>query len=307
MSLLQQIQESVVQDDADLSSILLKLRLLSARLGSNALEAWVRHESEGYPADIAVPSYRHVGVTYTGSFSGSFGAAIKNAQIPPYLIELHAGERWVNHEIRESVAAIGEMVRKNTTEGGSFGIDASNLILLLQGKIYEDYSCVDVRGSISSTSLYEIQQSVRSRILELTIELERSVPGASHVAFGAKEPEKKDAEKVQQISQQIIYGDVTTAVANGAGSLVSVAVNERDCDSFVKHLVEAGIPEASAIELAEIIASEEPLGAEEPFGAKATKWLVSNLKKAAEGTWNIGVSMATKVLTEAAMKYYGLK
>lgn len=307
MSLLQQIQESVVQEGADLGSILLKLRLLAARLGSDILEEWVKHESEGYPKDADVPSYRVVGVTYRGTFSGAFGAGINNAQIPPYLIEKHAGETWTKYEVRESIAAVDEMVKKNAADGGSFGIDASNLILLLQGKVYDGYACNDVSGSISPTAFYEIQQAVRSRILELTIELERSVSGATHVAFGTSSAEKKDAEQVQQISQQIIYGNVSTAVAGGAGSQIAVAVNERDGESFIKHLVESGIPEKDASELAEIISTEEPSSVEEPFGQKAKNWLGSNLKKAAEGTWGVGVSVATKVLTEAAMKYYGLK
>ena len=307
MSLLQQIQESVVQEGADLGSILLKLRLLAARLGSDTLEEWVKLESEGYAEDATVPSYRVVGVTYRGSFSGPFGSGIDNAQIPPYLIEQHAGNSWTKYEVRESIAAVDEMVRKNASDGGSFGIDASNLILLLQGKVYEDYACNGISGSISPTSFYEIQQAVRNRILELTIELERCVPGAVHVAFGSSSTDKNEAEQVQQISQQIIYGNVSTAIAGGAGSQIAVAVNERDNESFINHLVESGIPEKDASELADIIASEEPSSIEEPFGQKAKIWLGSNLKKAAEGTWSIGVSVATKVLTEAALKYYGLE
>ncbi|MGM7448508.1 UNVERIFIED_ORG: hypothetical protein DFO82_2612 [Idiomarina abyssalis] len=307
MSLLQQIQESVVQEGVDLGSILLKLRLLAARLGSDILEEWVKHESEGYPRDFDVPSYRVVGVTYRGTFSGAFGAGIKNAQIPPYLIEKHAGEDWTKYKVRESIAAVDEMVKKNASDGSSFGIDSSNLILLLQGKVYEGHACNDISGSISPTSFYEIRQAVRSRILELTLELERSVPGAAHVAFGTAKAEKKDAEQVQQISQQIIYGNVSTAVAGGGGSQIAVAVNEKDGESFINHLVKSGIPEKDAAELAEIIATEQPSSVEEPFGEKARKWLGNNLNKAAEGTWSVGVSVATKVLTEAALKYYGLK
>ena len=112
MSLLQQIQESVVQEGGDLGSILLKLRLLAARLGSETLEEWVKHESEGYPKDADVPAYRIVGVTYRGTFSGAFGSGINNAQIPPYLIEKHAGESWTKYEVRESIAAVDEMVKK---------------------------------------------------------------------------------------------------------------------------------------------------------------------------------------------------
>lgn len=306
MSLLQQIQESVVQEGSDLGSILLKLRLLAARLGSDALEEWVKHESEGYPKDAEVPPYRIVGVTYRGTFSGSFGSGINNAQIPPYLIEKHAGESWTKYEVRESVAAVDEMV-KMSSDGGDLGIDASNLILLLQGKIYEGYACNDVSGTISFTAFYEIQQTVRSRILELTLELEKSVPGAMHVAFGETKENKAETEQVQQISQQIIYGNVSTAVAGGAGSKIAVGINERDNTSFIDHLVKNGIPKGDATELAELMAEEEPASEEEPFGEKAKGWVAGNLKKAAEGTWGVGLSVATKVLTEAAMKYYGLK
>ncbi|WP_321491871.1 hypothetical protein [uncultured Desulfobacter sp.] len=235
MSLLQQIQESIVEEGADLGSILLKLRLLAARLGSDFLEEWVKHESEGYPRNAEVPPYRVVGVAYRGSFSGPLGSGIRNAQIPPYVIEKHAGKTWTKYEVRESIAAVDEMV-KNSTEGGSFGIDASNLILLLQGKIYEGYACNDISGSISPTSFYEIQQTVRSRILELTLKLEKSVPGAMHVAFGSSVTNKTETEQVQQISQQIIYGNVSTAVAGGAGANIAVAITERNNNSFIEHL-----------------------------------------------------------------------
>jgi len=306
MSLLQQIQESVVEEGSDLGSILLKLRLLAARLGSNILEEWVKHESEGYPRDAEVPAYRIVGVTYRGTFFGPAGSGINNAQIPPYLIEKYAGSSWTKYEIRESIAAIDEMVKKSA-DGGSFAIDASNLILLLQGKIYQGYACNDVSGSISPTAFYEIQQTVRSRILELTIKLEKSVPGAMHVAFGSPAANKSEADQVQQITQQIIYGNVSTAVAGGPGSNIAVAVNERDNESLIDYLEATGIPKGDATELAQIMAKEEPTSSVEPFGQKAKSWIVSNLKKAAEGTWKVGISVASKVLTEAALKYYGLK
>jgi hypothetical protein len=305
LSLLYQIQESVVQEGCDLGSVILKLRLLASRLGSDVLEEWVKHESEGYPNEVDVPSYRIVGVSYKGTFSGPFGSGIRNAPIPPYLIQQYASKHWVNYEIRESISAVDDLV-KSSADGGSLGIDASNLILLLQGKIYEGYACNDISASISRTSLAEIHQAVRSRILELTLELEKAIPAAALVTFGAPGNEGKNSEKVQQISQQIIYGNVTTAVAGGHNSNITLAISERDNKSFIEYLVSSGLPLNDATELAEIMETEEPSSKEEPFGQKAKSWLASNLKKAAEGTWKIGISVATKVLTEAATKYYGI-
>ena len=306
MSLLHEIQESIVQEDADLGSILLKLRLLASRLGSEVLEEWVKHESEGYPEDIAVPPYRTAKVSYTGTFSDSFGSGLNNVPISSHLVKQFANESWVNSEIRESIAAVNDLVKK-TSKKGSIGIDASNLILLLQGNVYEDYACNAINGTISRTAFVEIVQTVRSRILELTLKIEKTTPEASLVTFGAPEATNANPEKIQQISQQIIYGNVSTAVTGGHGANIAIAISERDKDSFISHLVKSGIPEVDAIEFAEIVETEEPQSEEEPFGEKANNWITSNLKKAAEGAWDVGVSVATKVLTEAALKYYGLK
>ncbi|ENG2093168.1 hypothetical protein [Morganella morganii] len=306
MSLLHQIQESVVQNGSNLGSILLKVRLLAARLGSNDLEEWVKHESEGYPPDAVLPKYRIIGVTYTGTFYGPFGSAIKNAPIPPMIIEHYADASWNRHSVTQSIAAVDELV-KSSAGNGLLYINASNLILLLQGKIYEDYACNAINGSISVVSLSEILQTVRNMVLELTIELEKSIPAAAHITFGTQNMDKDNASKVQQITQQIIYGNVGNAVSGGSESTINVTIESYNTESVVSYLKKSGISEKDAREFALIVESEKPSSAEEPFGKRAKNWIASNITKAADGTWKAGMAVATKVLTEAALKYYGLK
>jgi hypothetical protein len=89
----------------------------------------VRHESKGYPRDTELPDYRFVSVSYTASFSGPFGSGIKNAPISSYLVKKFAGEHWVRHEMRESVAAADDLLT-TAEDGGHLGINASDLILL---------------------------------------------------------------------------------------------------------------------------------------------------------------------------------
>lgn len=93
MSLLREIQQSVIDDKQSLGPILLKLRLLAARLGSAPLEEWVKHESDGYPEDAELPDYRKVNVSFRGTFSGPFGSGINNTPIASYLVEKFAGKR----------------------------------------------------------------------------------------------------------------------------------------------------------------------------------------------------------------------
>ncbi|OMQ18934.1 hypothetical protein [Serratia oryzae] len=306
MSLLHQIQESLVQEGSNLGSVLLKLRLLAARLGSNVLEEWVKHESEGYPPGSVLPDYRIVGVTYTGNFSGPFGSGLRNAPIPPYLISKFVDDSWNSFSVRESIVAVGELV-KSSADGDSLGIQASDLILMLQGKVYEGYACNSISGNISAVSLSEILQVVRNRVLELTIELDKSIPAAAHITFGTQGMDKDNASKAQQITQQIIYGNVGNAISGGSESTINVNIQSNNKESVVNYLKESGIPDADASEFAQIVASEKPFSREEPFGNGAKNWIASNIRKAVDGTWNVGVAVATKVFTEAALKYYDLK
>jgi hypothetical protein len=307
MSLLHDIQSAVLGENADLGPILLKLRLLAARLGSQPLAEWVKHESEGYPTGADIPDYRILSVSYTANFSGPFGSGIQNAPISPYLIEKFAGKQWVRYEMRDSIAAVDDLLA-TSTKGGSLGINAANLILLLQGKVYPDYACNSVSGTISRSALAAIRHSVRSRVLELTIEFEKSIPEASDVSIGPSDTlASQNAAAATQIAQQIIYGNYTSVSAVGEGARIVVAVAERDVQGLAKFLANAGLSDDDAKELALLASSEEPENKAEPMGPKVSTWLVENMKKATNGTWKVGVAVATDLIKEALLKYYGLK
>ena len=200
------------------------------------------------------------------------------------------------------------MTNKSDSDEGTFGIDAADLILALQGKVYEDYACNSVHGVISRGAMTGIQFVVRRRILELTIELERAVPEAVAIEFGnSAAAERSHSAKVSQISNQIIYGDVTNISSTGHGAHFAVAIYKGNPESLASSLLGAGLPKEDAEEFSAIVASEDPGTPEEPMGERAKAWLLANLRKATDGTWKVGVSVATKVLTEAVLKYYGLK
>jgi hypothetical protein len=304
LSILHEIQAAILEENPDLGTILLKLRFLASRLGSEPLEDWVKYEAEGYRQDADVPKYRMAGLSFHGSWSGPFGSGINNAPIPSYLIEKHANKEWTQYKVRESIAAVQEMA----ASGKTLGINASNLILLLQGKVYEDYACNSITAEMSPVVMREIIQSVRARILELTIELEKRVPDAVEVTLqqviSSKTPET--AATVTQIFNQTVYGNVTHVTAT-SGAQVSLAITAGDTVSMVSELAKAGLPDEAAKEITDIVALEGPPTADKPLGPKALGWIKKNVPKAASGAWKIGSAVATDLLKDAALKYYGLK
>ena len=303
MSILRDIQAAILEESPNLGTILLKLRVLASRLGSEPLEDWVKYEAEGYPPNVDVPAYRIVGVSFKGTFSGAFGAGIRNAPIPTYLIEKHAGKAWTHHKVRESIAGVQEMARKDH----GLGINASNLILLLQGNVYEDWACNSVTGEIAIFAIREIVQSVRARVLELTIELEKRVPQAVEVTLqNVVEKTAESTAKVTQIFNQTIHGNVTHVTATD-NATVSLAITAGDAVSMVSELVKAGMPEQAAKEITDIVASEKPENTDKPLGRKALDWIKKSVPRAAGGVWKIGSTVVTDLLKEAALRYYGFK
>ncbi|OWK18278.1 hypothetical protein AJ88_03515 [Mesorhizobium amorphae CCBAU 01583] len=204
--------------------------------------------------------------------------------------------------MRESVAGVEELAKSE-----ELGIDASNLILLLQGKVYEDWACVSVSGEVSPIAMKEIKQAVRSRVLELTLELEKRVPLAGEVSLTKAIPQGPESgAAVTQIFNQTVYGNVTHVTAMN-GAQVTLSITAGDIGSMTNALVKAGLPQEEAEEFSEIVAAEPPKSLDKPLGNKALAWIKKNGSKAASGAWKIGSNVLTDVLTEAAMKFAGLK
>ena len=306
MSLLQDIQAALLEDSTSLNSILLKLKFLAAKLGSEPLEEWVRHEMDGYAETVEVPSYRVIAVQYTGTFFGPFQSGIKNAPIPPALINKYAGEHWTNFQCRQSIAAT-EALLADSPANGQFEVPAGNLPLLLEGKIYPQFSCNHVSGKISGAALLHILSSVRSRILDLTLNIEKEIPSSVEVVIKSSVLEQKEAQKVSKITNQVIYGNYTDIKNSGSGSHFTFNITQGNTEAVVRELSEQGIASSDAQTFAQLLTSENPENNVEPFGEKTRAWLSRNLSKATDGTWTVGIAVATNLFTEAALKYYGLK
>lgn len=207
MSLFQDIQESVLDEDKSLASVLLKLKLLASHLGSEPLAAWVRQELEGYETD-EVPPYRTANAAYRGTFSGPFGSGVKNAPIPPALIYKIAGEDFTRCKIRDSISAISKLALTKDF----LRIDGANLVLLLQGKVYPDFTCNEVFGTISTTDLVRIIDAVRSKILDFTIEIEKQHPDIREVDLIRRVPESGGVvtANANRLVQQTFYANTLT-------------------------------------------------------------------------------------------------
>lgn len=303
MSLLHEIQAELLDAKAPIGPILLKLRYLAHKLGSDELEEWVQFETEGYPKDVPVPEYRNATVTYRGTFTNGY-QTLNNVTIPDYIIKREAGDAWLSFPIRDSVAVIDSLVMaEKPGEGGKFGIAAGNLIPALNGKVYEGMGLIEISSTFSGAPFRQIHNMVRAKMLDLTLELEKNVPVAATIGLGTAMSNQGDVgAQTTYLTQTIIYGPQTNITNSGAGVSIQTNVVAGDQTSLTEYLVSKGVPAEDAKELAQIAASEQPPSANMPVGEKAKAWL----GKIVGNAWGVTKEVGTQLLIEGLKSYYGL-
>lgn len=307
MSLLDEIHLSILDENVDVGTILLKLRYLANRLKSGSLDEWVQYEIEGYPEKALVPYYRIAQVTYTGTFIDNF-RQLSDTPIPNILIEELAGNEWVSYKIRDSLPLIDSMLERYDSKEGSFEVaNASDLILILQDKIYPSMSILSIRCKIDSIAFTRVQTAVRIKVQDLALRLEEEFPEVADITVGRNSGtiSVNKQEDVNQLVQQTIFGDITN-IGTGDGSAVSVNVVKGDQQVLINALEDAGLPSEKAKELATIIEKENPQDKDNPIGEKAQKWLKNHLKDGVMVIGRISKSVLETAIYEAIKQFYGL-
>lgn len=218
MPLIHDIQTVLLNENSSVGAILLKLRFLAAKLDTDILEEWVQHEAEGYPEGIDVPEYRIAQITYSGTFVDT-RRQLNNVSIPSALVAQHAGNHWVKMKITDGLPLIEDQL-KTMEPNSHFGIDCSNLKVLLQDKIYLGMSIVDINSCIDTGAFARIRQAVRAKALDFTLKLEKQVPAVTGIEVGAQpiEMSSDDQRNIEHLTQHIFYGDVTNIHSSGGAN-----------------------------------------------------------------------------------------
>jgi hypothetical protein len=276
----------------------MKLRLLAARLGSPDFEEWVKYEAEGYPSSKEIPKYRRLSMAFIGHFSGPFGSTISNAPIPPVLIRQIAGKQWEHYEVIHSASAIDSLMKG----GNGVNLDLSNLALLIQGKVYEDMACNQLTGFVSHQSIVELANAIRNRVLELTIELEKSLPNSGNLELSKIE---KHEEIATQVFHQTVNGSVTHIHNSGENQTISINVKKGSLENLREELRRAGLAKEHAIELGQLISAEKPR-ATGSLNRKAREWFAERITNGADEGIKGGIATVMQLAQEAAKQYWGL-
>lgn len=301
MSLLDDVQNAAVDSSSDLSSLLRKCKLLAARLGSSPLENWLLWESNGYPKDVDLPEYRLIPIILKGQFSGPFGSGMNNAPIPYVCLPAACKKLFKEHQCRQSIAVIEDLVRRY--KGGSFQVNTGDLAVHLGQDVYQGQNCIHAWGEVGNGSLIEILNAVRNRILDFSLALWKEAPQAGDL--NAANSNLISSVRVNQIFNTTINGGSANLIAASQSEL-HLHIIQNDFNSLKNALQVHGVSEEDINLLYDAFKKEDKIKTPGKYGEMVSSWIARMSKKAADGSWQIGLSAAGNLLSQAISKYYGL-
>jgi AbiTii len=301
MSLLEEIQADAVNEDAKLGPLLRKCKVWAARVGSAPLAAWLIHESNGYPDEVAVPNYRTWRLHVKGDFLGAFNSAYRNASIPMGSIPEHVRGSYERYEFRQSVANAEASLAASVASGKLLRIETGDLCHVLGLNVYSDMNCVAAWGELSPASLVELLNAVRNRILDLALAVWKEQPTAGEASTGSSDL----SERVTQQFMTIVHGG-TVNVVGSAQTVIGAQVIANNMESLRRVLREQGVAAPDIEELQRCIRDDPAPAVPGQFGTRVSGWIGKMVAKAAGGSWEVAVGAAGNLLATLIARYYGL-
>ncbi len=302
-TLLHQIQGEAVNSSSDLPSLLRKCRILAQRLGNLEFKSWVIQELEGYSTLEGLPDYRILNrAILLGHYFGSFGTEVKNVQIPMSAIDEPYRNQIVRFDFTQGVRVL-EVQIDNATKGSlKVAVPPEALAVIRNPNIREDMELGSVVKVINTSFIQGILDTVRNRVLNFTLELESEAGIAGDPLADLRE---RKAEKVQQIFNTEIRGNVANFAAGSSNVQQAFEVGKGDREALAEALSEIGLDSHGVAELVEAASEEEPKQ-DGSFGKKVAVLTGKAFTKAGEGLLKVPASVAGNLISTALKGYYGI-
>lgn len=290
MSLLRDIQDGAADGAVRLSDLLRKSKILAARLDNAELRLWLDKELNGYQADDELPSYRRVGPNrVVGDFTGPYGGGISNGEIPSASVDEADVSSLFHHRFVQGVAHYESLIAEDHAQGdGTFRVPwPGNALVRYAGRVYEDMTMMSARQQISRGTLVGLLDTVRNRLLDLALALERENPDVGEAPIGS---EPVAPATVSQIVQNVvIQGGQNTVGTSRIEHQIANVTHDPDWDELKQQLLQLGIAGARADELRDALQADGSHGDPERVGPATRSWIA----RAAE----IGTNVSSEVLT----------
>jgi hypothetical protein len=306
MRLIDDVIEALRKSDCRLEDALILAQVLAHKLGDLEMAAWVDAELKGYKEGAEVPAYRRTTLAITGILTNGH---FRYSDHPIVLTGLKPEQReWLTtRNTTEGVGAIQDWVDKESKGKQLSTTIPTEMCGLITRKCYggSDYWVEQAWGRPGTGAFRQIQTEIRSRLLQLALQLQDRVP-----ADGTDDDVKKIGEQVvRDIFRGTVIGDNATIVIGDANALhgITNSVVRNDFPSLAKALSAHGVADEDVDALHKAVKADvdAPEHKVKEFGPRVRHWIGGMAEKAGTEAWKTVAATGVTTLYSALKAHYG--
>jgi hypothetical protein len=308
-SIVPELQEMASASDCDVVVLLHKSLIVASKLKFDDFKVWIERELNGY-ADMeeeAIPEYRKC-----------FGRIVVYHPLygeqPVTFTSTEIDEHFTRVVIGGSVSSLISLINVSTSGWCESKLSAEDTRQLIKAM----HKPLTPRKIFGVNQLATIIGAIRNRILDWTLKLEEEGILGEGITCSEREIRraKGKGEEIQKGSA-VTYNNCHFQGPAVGGNVAQSTVDQysdcnivqNDIDNLAVYLKQQGLKEADIAEMKSAIHEDEKAentNGRGESGKAVGPWIKKMVGKAASGTWNVSCAVATKLLTEALKKYYGL-
>jgi hypothetical protein len=262
VTLLSQLVNAAADDAVPVATLLLKLKVIAVRTDADPLAAWVRHEMDGYPDGVDLPTYRGpFEMQVLGHFVGPFGFEARNYLIPPSTFpkEQRLGPLF-SCFIANPVAEVETFAAKDDPQlpWPADAVRYYNAAVargVVQPLFRDGVGLVEATRPISPAVFVGLLAGVRSRILDLALALEKAAPGAGQPDAPAET--KAEAARVVNVHFHASATNVAIDSTTVAQSVTVTAPAAGDEEGLLRYLGAVGVHPDQVVQLQQALAEDK--------------------------------------------------
>jgi hypothetical protein len=309
MALLEEIIDGASGDQLPVATLLRKVKVVASRIGMKTLDQWVEHELFGYDDMDSLPSYRgSFDAEVVGHFAGPFGHGLKNAPIPRMAFpeEYREGGLFTNAFL-QPISELEELSRADKVLESYWSADsvavANYLMQRGEVKIYQRLGLQQAWNKVSPQHLGGIVDTVRTRVLDLALALEKIAPNVGE--RGAPVP---PSEPVRQIINNIYGGANNLAIQSAHVTQSASNVHKGDESSLLSEVAKAGAEGEEVENLRKALELDRAnAGGKDPDepGPEVRGWLGRMMLGTASASGKVATSATGGVIAGLVKAYFG--
>ena len=226
--------EKLVSAEGSLSVAMREIWVIAHRIKAKELAEWARKELDGYGQGEEAPEYRRTESKVTAEFTDGYKILTQSILLGA-IKGIEDAEVWDRPTFREGIEGLEALRGRDRLEvmnGGNLLMlhnEVFNSLMVAKGTMGDHpLNCLSVKVEVSGKAPEEILSRIRSKGIELLLELEAIDPalvgGSGEGVREIDEEKKSEARKrikewLAKLGEKAVEGVVTNSIVQGLGNL----------------------------------------------------------------------------------------